>query len=260
MSRSWNAPHCSTARSDANGYLALASAFDRGRSRLTTLRFDGLARASRPLPGAGDAVRVITSALGPGLLAGDRVMRDLDVGAQSTLVVGGQMATPIYAGSASSRSDTSSRIGASATLYAPGEPLILAPGAEHESNVEVDLAFDGFALFAEIVVLGERARLRSRMSARIDGRLAVRDACDLEGDGSDGALLTAIAVTADATRRASVASTFQRALACDPSVHGGVGETAGASILRARASGAWALQRLLECVIVSSTAARASPP
>jgi urease accessory protein UreH len=217
-----------------------------GRSRLTTIRFEGVARASRPLHAEGGAVHVVASALGPGLLAGDRVGRDVEVGAGAKLLVSGQLATPVFAGAAPSSSTSRSLVARGAEFFAPARPLLLAPAALHESTVEIDIAGDGLAFVADVVVLGRDARLRSRTSARIDGRLTLRDACDLEGDGSEEALLTAIVVSADTERRSAIARSLETLLADEPKVCGGLGATGGATILRARSQGAWPLERLVE--------------
>jgi urease accessory protein UreH len=232
-----------------DGHLALVCAHRDGRSRLTTLRFDGLARASRALREPRGAVRVLTSTLGPGLLGGDCVTRAIDVASGAALVVAAQMATPVFAGNTPSRSEACSRIAAGAELYTTGEVLLLAPRAVHEVSVELDVSDDGFAVHAEIVVLGAGARLRSRTSARIDGRLVARDACDLDGDGSERALLTAIFVSADAKRRARLTPPFQGLLGEEPAIRGGLGATGGATIVRAQAQGAWPLQRLLDRIV-----------
>jgi urease accessory protein UreH len=239
-----------------NGSLALACSWREGRSRLTTLRFEGVARASRPLRADAGAVHVIASALGPGLLAGDHVSRDVDVAMGATLVVSGQMATPVFAGASPSSSVARTQVAKGAAFVAPSQPLLLAPGALHESVNELEVSADGLAFVAEIVVLGRDARLRSRTAARIDGRLAVRDACDLAGDGSQHALLTAIVVTADADRRMAISRSLEALLGAEPAIRGGLGATDGATILRARSQGAWLLQSLLDRFI-SAPALRA---
>jgi len=178
-----------------DGRLALACVYAGGRTRLKTLRFEGLARSSRALADTGGAIRVLTAALGPGFLGGDGVTRDIDVGAGATLIVAAQMATPVFAGAAPSRGLTRASVAAGGALYAPGEPLLIAPGARHETSAELTICGDGVAFIAEIVALGFGARLRARTSAWIDGRLAVRDACDLEGERRERALLSAIVAT-----------------------------------------------------------------
>jgi urease accessory protein UreH len=246
-----------------NGRLALVCERVNGRSALTTIRFEGLARASRALPEHDGAVRVLTSTLGPGMLAGDRVTSEFEVGSQTTLTVASQMATPIFAGAKVSRGEVPSRIvarsrvAAGGAFYALGEPLLLAPQARHETSTELDVSGDGFALLAEIVVLGADARLRTRTSARIDGMLALRDASDLEGDGTECALLTVFVVTTDAAWRAEVASAFAALLGDEPAIRGGLGATDGATMLRARAPGAWPLQRLRERIFAAVRASRA---
>lgn len=243
-----------------NGQLVLRCAQRDGCSRLLTSRFYGVARASRALREPDRALRVVTSTLGPGILAGDRLMREVEVGAGARLVVAAQMATPVFAGTAPSRGDAWARVAAGAALFAPGDVLLLAAGAAHESSARLDVSGDGFALHAEIVVLGAGARLRSRTLARIDGRLAVRDACDLDGDGSERALLTAIALSADDERQASLATAFGELFAREPAVRGGLGATDGATILRAQADGAWPLQRLLERIVAVARMHEAERP
>jgi urease accessory protein UreH len=223
------------------------------------MRFDGLARSSRALPDSAGAIRVLTSTLGPGLLGGDCVARDVEVGAGATLIVAGQMATPVFAGEASSRSSTYASVAPGGTLYAPGEPLLFAPGAEHETSADVAICGDGFALVADIAVLGSGARLRSRTSASIDGRLVVRDACDLRGTRDERALLTAIVVSNDAARRDDLAKRYATAFADHAAIRGGIGGTGGALVLRARASGAWALQRFLEHLVALARIRVAGP-
>ena len=148
-----------------DGHLGLVCINRDGRSRLTTLCFDGLARASRALREPRGAARVVTATLGPGLLGGDAVARDTVVASGATLVVAAQMATPVFAGNAPSRSDARSRVAAGAELYVTGEVLLLAPRSAHEVSAAFDVSGDGFAVHAEIVVLGAGARLRSRTPA-----------------------------------------------------------------------------------------------
>jgi len=234
------------------GALTLACAHVAGRSRLVTIRGEGLMRASRPFADERGAVRVVTSMLGPGLLAGDDVRREVDVAANATLIVTAQMATPISAGDRPSRSVSNVRVEPGAELYVPGEVLLPAPRSEHETTAGIDVCGDGFALHAEIVALGAEARLRTRTACRIDGRLVARDACDLEGDGFASALLTAIVVSADAVRLEAVAAAFEAELAQAPLVRAGVGGTGSSVVMRARAAGVWPLQRLVKRMVAAA--------
>jgi len=217
-----------------------------------TIRSEGLMRASRPLADEGGSVRVVTATLGPGLLGGDSVRRDVDVATKATLIVAAQMATPIAAGDRPSRSESCSRVAPGAELYVPGEVLLAAPRSEHETTAGIDVCGDGFALHAEIVALGAGARLRMRAACRIEGRLVARDACDLEGDGCERALLTAIVVTADAARLSAVATAFEVELAQAPLVRAGLGGTGSSVMMRARAAGVWPLQRLLDGMVAAA--------
>jgi len=242
-----------------NGKLTLACAHVAGRSRLTTLRGEGLMRASRPLRDDGDAVRVVTATLGPGLLGGDCVDRDVDVASGATLILAAQMATPVFAGVRCSRSISRSRVASGAALYSAGEVLLLGPLSTHEAFAEVDVSGDGLVLTAEIALLGTGARLRSRTSARIGGRLVARDACDLDGDG-DGAqrpLLTAMIVTSQSARLDALAEAIGSELAHEPDARGGLGGTERCALFRARADGVWPLQRLLDRIVALTRASGA---
>jgi urease accessory protein UreH len=199
---------------------------------------------------------VLTSTLGPGLLAGDSISRHVDVGAGATLIVAAQMSTPVFAGARTSRNETLATVAADGSLYSPGEPLLLAPRAALETSAELDVSATGLALVADIVVLSAGARIHSRTSARIDGRLVLRDACELEGDGAEPALLSAIVVTANAAHRAALGSALTALLLDHPAVRGGLGATDGAAIVRAHAPGAWALQRLLDTIVALVRATR----
>lgn len=234
------------------GALTLACAQVAGRSRLMTIRGEGLMRASRPLPDERGAVRVVTATLGPGLLGGDFVRRDVDVATNATLIVAAQMATPISAGDRPSRSESCARVAPGAELYVPGEVLLPAARSVHETTTEIDVCAGGFALHAEIVALGAGARLSTRTACRIDGRLVARDACDLEGDGSERALLTAIVVTANDLRLGAVATAFEAELAQAPLVRAGLGGTGSSVVIRARAAGVWPLQRLVERMLAAA--------
>jgi hypothetical protein len=216
-------------------------------------------RASRALP-TGGAIRVVTATLGPGLLAGDGVdarRRRRRGGDADRRRANGDP------GLCRHRTVAQRRVGARrrrrGAVSRRVTVLLLAPGA-HETSAELDVSGDGFALHAEIVVLGAARGCARARSARIDGRLVVRDACDLDGDGSERALLTAIVVSADDERQASLATAFGELFAREPAVRGGLGATDGATILRAQADGAWPLQRLLERIVAVARMHEAERP
>ncbi len=225
------------------GRIALACAQRGGRSYLARIRHEGLSRVSRPQR-AGDAAHLVMAHLGPGVMGGDRYGLDVIVDADASLVLTGQMATPVYARHAPSSLAATWQVAAGGSLVVRGEPVMLDAGAQHEMRTTVDVAGDGCALLADIVTVAPGALARVRTTARIDGRLVVRDACDLTGFA--GAIATVIVVCADAARRKAIAAVLAPHVADARDVRGGLGATSGAVIVRAMSERVWALQRLID--------------
>jgi urease accessory protein UreH len=225
----------------AAGSIALTCAADGGRTRLRALRCEGLSRASRAFAEPAGAIRLMLATLGPGVLGGDRFTLDGALDAAASLVAAGQMATPVFAGSAPSRSDARWRIGAGARLHVAGEPLLLEPGSSHAAAVTFALAGDAVALAVETFALRGRARLAMRAQATLDGRLVYRDAFDLDGS-RPGAFGTVALIAADPALRAAFAQRAGAYAAAGGPVRAGVGETAAAVIVRLSAERVWDVQ------------------
>ena len=222
---------------EAGGTLTLACAFAGGRSRMRTVRFDGLARASRPLPDASGAVRIVTATLGPGLIAGDRIEREVAVERGATLVVTSQMATPVFAGAFASCSEARSRVAAGAALYAPGDVVLLAPGATHEAPRRSTSRATGLPWRPR-----SRCSGRARACARARARPSTAGWCSAmrrprrraAGGVRDG--------RADRRRRRLAGGIAARAgayAAGGGPVRAGVGETAGAVVVRLMGARVW---------------------
>jgi hypothetical protein len=129
------------------------------------------------------------------------------------------------------------------------EPLMLAAAARHDATAAIAVEGDGCAIVADIVTVSPEALVRLRTTARIDGRLVLRDACDLRAQA--GAVATLFAVCADGVDRAAMAAMLEPIVATAPGVRGGLGATAGAIVVRATASRVWAAQRLVERCIAA---------
>ena len=232
------------------GLIALDCAERGGRSYVARVRYDGLARVSRAQR-EGDAVRVVVAQLGPGIIGGDRYASEVRVGRDASLVVTGQMATPVYARAAAPASTTHAgwQVGAGATLVVRAEPLMLDHGARHDASATIDVAGDGCAFVADIVTVAPGALARLRTVARIDGRLVARDACDLRANGA--AVATLFVVCADDAARAAIAAVLEPLVAAAPNVRGGCGATNGAVIVRATSARVWAAQLLVDACIAA---------
>jgi len=229
-----------------SGSIALDCAQRNGRSYLARVRYDGLSRVSRPQRD-GDAVAVVIAHLGPGIIGGDRYATGVRVEAGASLLVTGQMATPVFARAGASSTDARWQVAPGGTLIVRAEPLMLAAGARHDANAAIAVAGDGCAIVGDIVTVAPGALVRLRTNARIDGRLVARDACDLRANGD--AIATLFAVCADGAQRAAMAAVLAPIVAAAPGVRGGLGATSGAIVVRATAAQVWAAQRLLaQCV------------
>jgi urease accessory protein UreH len=229
-----------------SGRLALTCAVRDGRSRIAHVRYEGLARVSRAQRD-GDAAHVVVAHLGPGILGGDAYHTGVRVEAGAALVVTGQMATPVYARAAPSSVHAAWTVERDALLVVRAEPLMLDTSARHDVTTSIDVASGGCAIVADIVTVGPGACARMRTSARIDGRLVARDACDLGAPSA--AVATLLVVCADDARRAAFAASIESILAAAGDTRGGIGATPGALLVRATGARVWPLVRLVDDLI-----------
>jgi urease accessory protein len=216
------------------GSIALACAERDGRSYLSRIRYDGL---------------------GPGVIGGDRYALDVHVEANASLLVAGQMATPVYAHSATSSLDATWHVASGASLVVCGEPVMLDAGARHDIRTTLDVDGSGCAILADIVTVAPAALARVRTIARIDGRVVARDSCDLAA--LSGCLATIVVACADAARRARLAVALETVIAVSPpGVRAGVGATDGAVVVRAAGDQIWYVQRFVGLLIAAARDAR----
>lgn len=223
------------------GSIALTCAAEHGRTRLRTLRCEGLSRASRAFAEPAGAIRLMLATLGPGVLGGDRFTLEGALDAAASLVAAGQMATPVFAGAAPSCSDARWQVAAGARLHVAGEPLLLEPGSRHAAAATFALAGDAVALVVDTFALRGRARLTMRSQATLDGDLVYRDAFDLDGD-RPGAFGTVALIAADTGLRAEFARRAGAYAAGGGPVRAGVGETAAAVVVRLSGARVWDVQ------------------
>jgi urease accessory protein UreH len=226
----------------AAGSIALACAAAGGRTRLRALRCEGLSRSSRAFAEPAGAIRLMLATLGPGVLGGDAFALHGALEPGAALVAGGQMATPVFAGSAASRSEATWRVAAGARLHVAGEPLLLEPGSEHVAATNFVLDAGAIVLVAETFALRGRARLALRTQATLDGKLVYRDAVDLAGE-RPGAYGTVALIAADADLRAAFAARAGAYAAAAGEVRAGVGEAACAVVVRLLGARVWDVLR-----------------
>ena len=158
-----------------------------------TLRQEGLARCSRPLPDRAGAVRLVTSQLGPGFVRGDRFVTEGFVGAEAELVVVTQAAARALGAGASSLAASTWHVADRATLRLLGEPLAAYSEARHRSTLEVALAGSATFAYLDVLVAAEAfASLETRLRVLHDGRLLVHDALSLSPAHLEEAIGTAL--------------------------------------------------------------------
>ncbi len=222
----------------AAGSVALTCDVQAERTRLRTIRCDGLSRSSRAFAVPGGAIRVMLATLGPGVLGGDRFTLAGTLEPNAALTAGTQMATPVFAGGGPSCTDVAWRVDEGAVLHVAGEPLLLEPESTHRAVATFALADTATAMVTDTFALRGSARLSLRTSATIAGTLVYRDALEVDG-GEPGAFGTVVLVTADAARRAAFAAHAAQVAARAGPVRIGVGATAAAVVVRIAGARVW---------------------
>jgi len=222
----------------AAGSIALTCDARDGRSRLRAIRCEGLSRSSRAFAAPAGAIRLMLSTLGPGVLGGDRFTLDGTVAADASLVACGQMATPVFAGTAPSQTDAGWQVADGAQLLVAGEPLLLEAGSTHAAGATFAVEGSGRAVIVDTFGLRGSARLSMRTRATLAGNLVYRDAYEISGDLA-GAFGTVTLIAADAELRATFLARALELASVTESVRIGTGETAAAVIVRLHGARVW---------------------
>lgn len=163
------------------GTLTLLAERRGERTRLACVRYDGTLRCSPAFDDRG-AVRVVTSSLGPGLLAGDGTVISGNVGTQAHLIVTEQSATRAYGGAAVSTSHRTWNVASAATLELLAEPVTLFSGSRHEANTTIELGVGARVTIVDAIVAAEPqfVSYASDVTIRRAGRLVTVDRARLD--------------------------------------------------------------------------------
>jgi urease accessory protein UreH len=221
------------------GSVALTCDAAAGRTRLRSIRCEGLSRSSRAFAAPSGAIRLVLSTLGPGVLGGDRFTLDGTVAECASLVACGQMATPVFAGTSPSQTDAGWNVAQGATLLVAGETLLLEPESSHAAGATFALEGSGSALVVDTFGLRGSARLSMRTRATLDGRLVYRDAYDIAGNLAGAFGTVTLVAAGDAARAALLARALAVANAAGAAVRIGVGEPATAAVVRLHGARVW---------------------
>jgi urease accessory protein len=169
-----------------------------GRGALAVARVAGAtslvrARAAAPLKllvprPRGPAVWAYAATLGGGLVAGDAIDLEIDVGPGATALVATQASTKVYRGDGRrAEQRLRARVGDGALLALLPDPVCCFAGASYRQAQEIDLARGGSLLLSDVLAAGRVARgerwaftsYASCTTISIDGRLEMRDALRL---------------------------------------------------------------------------------
>lgn len=175
-------PQSALSRYDGNLRFAVAE------GRISELSFTPPLRLFRPHPEIGEPRSIVLGNVAGGVVGGDRLAMSVDVGAGESLLATTQAAEKIYrSDGATARMAVDLAVGSAATLEYLSSGTILFDGARLMRTTCLDVAGDGKALYAEMLVFGRIARgetfvtgaLRDDIRIRRDGRLLWADALGL---------------------------------------------------------------------------------
>ena len=168
----------------------------------------------------GHAAWIYTSSFGGGLVDGDRIAMDIDVGRGAAAFISTQASTKIYRSPGGTSSEMHAHVAADGLLVVAPDPVVCFSGARYRQTQTFELADRAALVLLDWVSSGRHAagerwafhEYHSQITVRLDGRLLVHDALALRA--ADGNLrerlgrfnILAVAVLAGTTLAAAAAS------------------------------------------------------
>jgi urease accessory protein len=136
---------------------------------------------------------VFTSSFGGGLVDGDRLSLDVEVGEGAAAFLSTQASTKVYRSERGTRARLHARIGAGGLLVSLPDPVVCFAESRFEQEQTFDLAGDAALVALDWVTSGRResgercsfAHYCSRLVVRVDGRLMMHDALALRREDGD---------------------------------------------------------------------------
>ena len=141
----------------------------------------------------GHAAWIYTSSFGGGLVDGDRIAMDIDVGRGAAAFISSQASTKIYRSPGGTCADMHARVAADGLLVVAPDPVVCFSGARYRQTQTVELADRAALVLVDWVSSGRHAagerwafdEYHGRITVRLDGRLLVHDALALRAaDGN----------------------------------------------------------------------------
>jgi urease accessory protein len=168
----------------------------------------------------GRAAWIYTSSFGGGLVDGDRIAMEIDVGRGAAAFISTQASTKVYRSPGGTSAAMHARVAADGLLVVAPDPVVCFSGARYRQTQTFELADRAALVLLDWVSSGRHAagerwafdEYHGQISVRLDGRLLVHDALALRA--ADGSLrerlgrfnVLAIAVLAGTTLAAAASS------------------------------------------------------
>jgi urease accessory protein len=141
----------------------------------------------------GHAAWIYTSSFGGGLVDGDRIALDVDVGCGAAAFISSQASTKIYRSPGGTSADMHARVAGDGLLVVAPDPVVCFSGSKYRQTQTVELADRAALVLVDWVSSGRHAagerwafdEYHGRIIVRLDGRLLVHDALALRAaDGN----------------------------------------------------------------------------
>jgi len=162
-------------------HSVVARAFATSPLRLLTPRNDGR------------AAWVFTSSFGGGLVDGDRLSLDVNVGDGAAAFLSTQASTKVYRSPNGTSAQMRAQVGRTGLLVSVPDPVVCFADSRFDQHQTFDLASDAALVAVDWVSSGRResgerctfAHYCSRLVVRVDGRLMIHDALALRREDGD---------------------------------------------------------------------------
>jgi urease accessory protein len=141
----------------------------------------------------GRAAWIYTSRLGGGLVDGDRIALDIDVGRGAAAFLSSQASTKIYRSPGGTGADTQARVAAEGLLVVAPDPVVCFSGARYRQTQTFELADRASLVLLDWLSSGRHAagerwafdEYYGHITVRLEGRLLVHDTLALRAaDGN----------------------------------------------------------------------------
>jgi len=175
-----------------------------GRGELTVVRAaDGRSVATRAYSTSplrllmpnnhGNAAWVYTSSYGGGLVDGDHLALDIDIGAGAAAFVSTQASTKVYRSAEGTSAQVHARIGRSGLLVIAPDPVVCFAASRYRQTQDFDVAEGGGLVVVDWLSSGRHAsgerwafdEYRARLRVRQSGTLIVHDSLALRAADGD---------------------------------------------------------------------------